>query len=66
MKLIDAEGIRIWIDDDDGKLYASDGTKRFYVYLMLHGNPRFVVRNGTVTSYDGWDIADAVKTYNDL
>lgn len=66
MILIDAEGIRSWIDDDGGKLYASDGSKRFYVFLKLYGDPRFVVRvAGDATIYDGWDIADAVKTFNE-
>lgn len=64
--VIDAEGIRSWVDDDGGKLYASSGNKRFYVYLKMYGDPRFVVRNGDATPYDGWDISDAVKTYNDL
>jgi hypothetical protein len=66
MKPIDAEGIRSWIDDDTAKLYASDGDKRFYVHLKLNGDPRFVVRNADATMYDGWDITDAVNTFNDL
>jgi hypothetical protein len=41
---IDAEGVRSWVDDDDGNLYASDGDKRFYVHLRLYGDPRFVVK----------------------
>jgi hypothetical protein len=65
-QIIDAEGIRSWIDDDNGKLYASDGSKRLYVHLKLYGDPRFVVRNGESTAYDGWDISDAVQTYNNL
>lgn len=62
---IDVEGVRSWIDDDDGKLYASDGDKRFYVHLRLYGDPRFVVKKNDAAVYDGYDLADAVKTYND-
>lgn len=64
--IIDVEGIKSWVDDDDGKLYASDGSKRLYVHLKLYGDPRFVVRHGEATVYDGWDIADAVEAYNRL
>lgn len=63
--IIDAEGVRSWIDDDDGKLYASDGKKRLYVHLRLYGDPRFVVKNDGATVYDGYDLSDAVKMYND-
>lgn len=64
--IIDAEGVRSWVDDDDGKLYASDGKKRFYVHLHLYGDPRFVVKNDAAAIYDGYDLSDAVKTYNEL
>jgi len=65
MNPIYVEGIRSWIDDDDGKLYASDGNRRFYVHLKLYGDPRFVVRAKSGVIYDGRDIADAVKAFND-
>lgn len=62
---IDAEGVRSWIDDDDGKMYASDGGKRFYVHLRLYGDPRFVVKKDGGVLYDGYDLADAVSAYNE-
>lgn len=63
--IIDAEGVRSWVDDDDGKLFASDGKKKFYVHWRLYGDPRFVVKLDGAAKYDGYDLADAIAAYND-